>query len=293
MIGIIPGGSQTYVVDSYFNETTPIEDHLYADPLDGRIYVYSSTITRSTIDTIFLPRWDGKRKYVYKHSNEKYIDKDVIKTDINVLSNNIDDNIADNISYMQRKADNKKLLIPTIKENDNAFTQCIKAVFNKKILTLPDLVHMSNINEDTLLKYYTALDKISFMRADKWRIWIDDVFHLHYIISVYQNDKKLISYYHPENKYDTGIVKYDLIKSLPDNDFLKKITKITFIAANISKDDLKSDHIDDHTINNLMIVLNTNKLLSAQLFSRFIHMANLSFTIQLFENGELIFEYKE
>jgi hypothetical protein len=292
MIGIIPASSKTFEVHGMFNQATLIENKLYVDPDDNRIYMYSLSEKRSNPNTGFFPIWDGVNKHVSKFSNEKYLDKDVIRIDLATLVSGIDSDIANKVLYLQRRADNDEILMPQIKESDNMFTQCIKGVFSVKQLTLVDLIDLSGLDEKLIISYYSALTKIAFMRLERWTIWIDLIFHLDFSISVYKDEKKLLTYTHSKDKFNTGIVNYEHITKTKD-DFLKKIVKIIMIMEGISKDNLRSDQVDDYTINNMMIILNTNKILSSQLFSRFISMAKLSYSVTLYEEGKPIFEYSE
>jgi hypothetical protein len=291
MIGIIPAASKIFEVYGTFDHKNLVDNKLYVGP-DGRIYIYSLTETRSNPNTGFFPIWDGKNIYISKFSNEKYLNKDVIKTDIASMSSKIDNEIANKILYMQRRAENDAILKPIIQENDNMFTQCIKGIFDLKTLTLIDLVDLSGLNEKLIASYYSALTKIAFMRLERWYIWINVIFHLDYDVVVMQDDRVLLRYTHSTNNFDVDNSKYnDIIKS--KDDFLKKIVKIIMKMENINKDDLRSDQVDDYTINNMMIILNTDKMLSAQLFSRFTSMSNLSYTVTLYENGNDIFQYTE
>jgi hypothetical protein len=292
MIGIIPATSKTFEVYGMFNQSIPVENKLYVDPTDNRVYIYSLSEKRSNPNTGFFPIWDGKNKYVSKFSNEKYLDKDVIKMDMTSLVSKIDADTANKVLYLQRRAENNDILTPQIKESDNMFTQCIKGVFSVKQLTFVDLMDLSGLDEKLITSYYSALTKIAFMRLERWTIWIDIIFHLDFSITVYKEEKKLLTYTHSSDKFDTGIVNYDNIAKTKD-DFLKKIVKILMIMEGISKDNLRSDQIDDYTINNMMIILNTNKVLSSQLFSRFMSMAKLSYNVTLYEEGKSIFEYSE
>jgi len=175
------------------------------------------------------------------------------------------------------------------------FTQCIKGVINQKQITMIDLYDMASpkLSEKMIENYYAALIRITFMRLDKWHIWTDVILHINYVIEVYNNKKKLLTYRYPKNEFDTGIVKFDTIINTKDDPF-KKIIKILMIMENITKNTLKSDEVDDYTINNMMTTINGKKSLSAQLFSRFIRMAELSYTITIYDNkGKQIFEYKE
>lgn len=294
MIGIIPSISKTFIVESMFGDQPFEEGKLYVDPKTKRVYMYSLIETRSNPKTGYFPIWDGKKYHISKFSNEKYLDRDVTKTDIILLGSNISKNIADNILYHQRKSSNNTILQPQLSDDDNMFTQCIKGILNVKKLTLVDLVDMSSpkLSEKTISNYYSALTKIAFMRLDKWNVWINVILHLKYTIIVYKDDRKLLSYEHPREIFDTGIVKYDNIIKTKDDPF-KKIIKILMIMENINKNSLRSKEVDDYTINNMITTLNSDKALSAQLFSRFIRMANLSYYTKIFDKDELIFEYHE
>lgn len=293
MIGIIPSTTKTFEIYGNFNSTNLVEGKLYYDLKDERLYMFSRSETRPNPNTGFFPVWDGKNKYVSKFAKEKYF-KDATKIDLETLSSNINKNVADKILYMQRRSDNDEILKPKITDEDNMFTQCIKGVINSKELTIIDLVDMSSpkLNQKVIEGYYSALTKITFMRIDKWNIWIDVILHVRYILSVYKGNKKLLSFKYPENVFDTGIVNYDNIIKSTDDSF-KKIIKILMIMENINKNTLRSDNVDDYTVNNMMTTINGTKPLSAQLFSRFIRMANLSYTIKIFDKGKEIFKYKE
>lgn len=294
MIGIIPGFSKTFIVEGMITDESLQEGKLYADPNTKRIFMYSQIEKRSNPNTGYFPVWDGNKYYITKFSNNKYLDKDVTTADITKIGSNINKNVANNILYQQRKSVNNEILAPQLSDGDNMFTQCIKGVLNVKKLTMIDLIDMSSprLTEKAINNYYSALTKIAFMRLDKWNIWINIILHLKYTVIVYKDDKKLLSYKHPRDIFDTGIVKYDNIVNTKDDPF-KKIIKILMIMENINKNSLKSKEVDDYTINNMITTLNSNKALSAQLFSRFIRMANLSYSVMLFEGDELIFEYNE
>lgn len=294
MIGIIPSTNKTFVVEGMFGDKPFEEGKLYVDPESKRVYMYSLKEKRSNPNTGYFPIWDGSKTYISKFSNEKYLDKDVTKTDIASLGASINKDVANNILYQQRRSDNDDILQPQLMDGDNMFTQCIKGILNVKKLTMVDLVDMSNprLSEKIISNYYSALTKITFMRLDKWNIWIDVILHLNYTVIVYKDDKKLLSYEYPKDKFDAGIVKYDNITKTKDDPF-KKIIKILMIMENINKNSLRSKEVDDYTINNMLTTLNSNKSLSSQLFSRFIRMANLSYDVKIFEKDKLIFEYHE
>ena len=298
MIGIIPSGSHTYIIkgelkDCINNTVEPEEGKLYIDS-NGRLMMYSLTDKRSSPRTGYFPVWDGKKKYVSKFSNEKYFDKDATKTDILDMCSNIDGKVADQVLYQQRRSENDEVLEPPLSDGDNMFTQCIKGILNAKKYTLIDLVDMSvpKLTEKTIANYYSALTKITFMRLDKWMIWMDVILHMSYTVTIYKDGKKLLSYAYPENIFDTGIVNYDNITITKDDPF-KKIIRILMIMENINKNSLRSKEVDDYTINNMMTTMNSKKALSAQLFSRFIRMANLSYGVHIFEDDNPIFEYRE
>ena len=65
------------------------------------------------------------------------------------------------------------------------------------------------------------------------------------------------------------------------------------ISENITKNTLSGEDVDDYTINNMMTTINGKKALSSQLFSRFIRMAKLSYTITIYDNDKELFKYKE
>lgn len=293
-IGVIPSWYKTFDVYGDFNEKDLIEGKLYYDPETLKLFYYSKQVTRSNPDIGYFPIWDGVNKYETKFTLNKYFDKDIIKIGVNDIASSIDKDIANDVLYKQRRCNNESILKPQLVDGDNMFTQCIKSVISSKNITMIDLVDMSSpkLSEKQIENYYSALTKITFMRLDKWNIWIDVILHVSYVIEVYKGKKKLLKYKYPENAFDTGIVKYDdIIKSMDDS--FKKIIKILMIMENITKNTLKSDDVDDYTINNMITTLNSKKALSAQLFSRFIRMAGLSYVVSIYDNGKIIFKYKE
>lgn len=292
--GIIPSKTKTFEVFGSFNEKELVEGRLYYDPKNLRVYYYSKIETRSNPKTGHFPVWDGKRKYQSSFSKEKYFDKDVIICDIESLGNNVNAEIARNVLYNQERSENGEILKPNISDEDNMFTQCIKGVIAAKNISIIDLVNMSSppLPQKTIENYYSALNKIIYMRLDKWNIWIDNILHVGYQIDVLKGNKIILSYKYPENNFDTGIVKYDNIISGNDDPF-KKIIKIIMIMENITKSVLRSDEVDDYTINNMMTTITSGKPLSSQLFSRFMRMANLSYKTTMYDKGKAIFEFKE
>lgn len=294
MIGMIPSASKTYEVYGDFNMTPLVEGKLYYHPDTKRLYYYSQTLKRSNPQSGYFPIWDGTKIYESKYSNTKYL-SDIIKPDISIMSKNINNEIARSIRYRQRLSENNKALNPSIDDEDNFFTQTIKSVIQKLNITKVDLLDMSSdiVNDRTIENYYSSLTKVTMMRLEKFHIWMDKILQMHYVVSVYREGKRVLSYSWPHDKFDTGLVKYDKAIDQSDDPF-KKIVKILMVKENISKMSLKTEDVDDYTINNLMTTLHSNKSLSAQLFSRFIRMANLSFSLEVFnKKNELIFTYKE
>lgn len=300
MIGIVPSQLKTFDVVGDFSVTDPkLEGNLYVDPTDGRLYMFSTSLTRSCPETGYFPIWDGENRMVTKFSNEKYLERDVIRTDLVSMSSAINGEKADQIRYQQLRSINENLLKPTISPGDNMFTQIIKALINLKGVTLIDLVYMSGLSEKVIRNYYSALTKITFMRHDRWKIWLSQIFHLGYVITVKRQDgAQLVSYRYPDDTFDTGSVSYDSIVSSKADPF-KKLVKVIMTMENISKADLRSDEVDDYTVNNMLTTINTDKSLSAQLFSRFIRMTGLGFRMELFERDpvteedKVIFVYSE
>lgn len=292
ILGIVPSNLKTFEVMGSFNETK-IDGRLYHDD-KGRLYMYSLRETRSNPSTGYFPIWDGHKTIITKYSNEKYVNTDMTKFEVEEISKVIDKDTANQILYKHRRSSNDKVLQPVPTNDDNMFTQCIKGVLNARQLTIVDLVDMSKpkLDEEVIANYYSALTKISFMRLDKWNIWVDAILHLQYELSVFKDDKKQLTFYHPQNKFDTGVVNYSAIIDSED-DALKKIISILIIKNNINKDSLRSDTVSDYTINNMLTTLTKPKL-SSQIFSRFIRMAGLNYTIKISDmDGTKLFEYAE
>lgn len=293
MIGIIPSNNTTFEICGDFNVKNPIEGKLYYDPKSERLFLYSKNERRANPRTGYFPIWDGDKTYISNFAIEKYW-KDATKIDIISMCNNISKDIANEVLYKQRLSENSEILKPQLSDGDNMFTQCIKGVINSKNITMIDLIDMAapKLSASIVENYYAALIRITFMRLDKWNIWVDDILHIKYYIEVNNKDKLLLTYEYPKNKFDTGIIKYDNIINTNDDPF-KKIIKIIMIMENINKNSLKSDDVDDYTINNMMTTINGKKSLSAQLFSRFIRMANLSYIVKIYDDKDQIFEYQE
>lgn len=294
VIGIIPSSNKTFEIYGDFNEKDLVEGKLYYDPKTKKLYFYSLVETRSNPRTGYFPVWNGKTVCSSNFSKDKYFDKDAIQVDIKSMCSSISKEVADEVLYKQRRSDNDEILRPQLSDGDNMFTQCIKGVINAKELTMVDLVDMSSpkLSQKVIENYYSALTKITFMRLDKWNIWINVILHVSYSIEVNKGSKKLLTYQYPKDTFDTGIVKYDNIVASEDDPF-KKIIKILMVMENINKNSLRSEEVDDYTINNMLTTLNGKKALSAQLFSRFIRMANLSYTIKIYDDNTQIFGYKE
>lgn len=293
-IGVIPSWNKTFDVYGDFNSEDLIEGKLYYDPETLKLFYYSKQVTRSNPDVGYFPIWDGVNKYESKLTLDKYFNKDIIKIGVDDIASSIDKDTANNVLYKQRRCNNDSILKPQLVDGDNMFTQCIKGIICTKNITMIDLVEMCEpkLSQKQIENYYSALTKITFMRLDKWNIWIDVILHVSYAVQVYNGTKKLLTYKYPGDIFDTGIVKYDTIIKSSDDSF-KKIIKILMVMENITKNTLKSDEIDDYTINNMITTLNGKKALSSQLFSRFIRMAGLSYKVLIYDNDKIIFEYKE
>ena len=294
MIGIIPSSNKTFEVYGDFNDPNPIEGKIYYDPNNGRLFYYSKIENRANPKTGYFPIWDGTNTYISNFAIEKFFNTDITKFDLNTLCSNINKDVAAEVLYKHRRSENDEILKPQLSDGDNMFTQCIKGVITLKKLTMIDLVDMTSpkLSQKMVENYYSALERITFMRLDKWNIWTDVILHIGYKIRVTKDGKTLLTYHYPKNKFDTGVVKYDNIINTSDDPF-KKIIKILMIMENISKSTLKSDDVDDYTINNMMTTINGKKSLSAQLFSRFIRMADLSYDITIYDGEKEIFEYHE
>lgn len=294
MIGIVPTTFKTFEVDGDITCSTPQEGKLYYDKKDGRLYYYSTKETRSKPDNGFFPIWNGKTRYISNFSNEKYIDKDVTKLDFESMSKTLDKDTANKIVYDRKRADAGDILNPIITDEDNMFTQCIKGTIIAKQLTMVDLTEMNtgNFSQRVIENYYQALNKISFMRLEKWYIWVDKILHVGYHVDVMKGDEIILGYTYPKNKFQmvTPACRSVLIS---DDDPFKKIIKMVMIKERIDKNDLKNDEVDDYTVNNMMTTLNTKKGLSAHLFSRFIQLSGLSYVIKIYDKNKMIFEYKE
>lgn len=294
VIGIVPTVDRTFEICGDMSTESPVEGKLYYDPSDKRLYYYSQVQTRSNPTTGYFPIWNGATKIITSFSKEKYLDKDGIMIGINSISDKMDKSLADQIKYQQRKSCANDVLTPPIVDGDNMFTQCIKGVITSMNIAMVDLIDMGSpkMSQRIIESYYSALNKITFMRYDKWVIWINSILHVNYVLTIIKNGKNVITYQYPSDKIDTGTVKYDNLINEKDDPF-KKIVKLLIVMENISKSSLRGDSTDDYTINNMMTTINSSKPLSAQLFSRFIRMAGMSCVMSIYKHGELLFEYKE
>lgn len=294
MLGIVPSSTKTFEVIDYMDSKNLREGRLYADRSSGRLYMYSRELKRACADSGFFPIWDGVEKFDNIAANHKYLDKDVTLLDLSILSQAVDSNVAREVRETQRKADDRVILEPVIAEEDNAFTQCIKGAIAAKRVTLTDLIYLANgkLSDKMIYNYYQSLQKISFMRLEKWLIWLNVILHLDYVIKVYRGSRLLVSYISKTNNFDTGPVKYDCIANSKDDPF-KKVIKILMVKENISKSTLNNSEIDDYTINNLLTSINSDKAISSQLFGRFMKIAKFNYEIILFDKGNTIFKYRE
>ena len=293
MIGIIPSANNTYEVFGDFHSSDLVEGKLYYND-SKRLFYYSTKVKRSNPTTGYFPVWDGYNTYISNFSNEKYFDKDVVLPDVNNLAKSINNDVAKTVRYRQRLSDPGEKLKPPIDDEDNMFTQVIKGTICALELTKIEMIERSDDIPDRIIdSYYSALNKVTMMRMEKFHIWIDKILRCTYDLAVYKNGKKILSYSYAKDKIDSGIVKYNKIIN-KDDDPLKKIIKIIMVMENISKSSLKAEDIDDYTINNMMTIIHSNKLLSAQIFCRFMRMAGLSFVMNVYDqNNKVIFTYSE
>lgn len=293
MLGIYIGKNKTFNVESTIEDCINfIEGSLYIDK-DDRLYVYSDNEKRSSIKYEFFPIYDGKYKYINNNSNEKYFSKDAIVYDLENIINNIDDNKRKSIYSLQRNCTDNESLNPIITDSDNAFTQCIKSIISLKEYTLVQLSEKSHLSEAVIKGYYNVLNKIAFMRLDRFMIWIKTILKMSFKFVIKDNnDNIILTYDNDTEKYEYGILSYeDIINS--KNDFMKKIIFIIMRMKSLNKSDLYNENTKEYTVNNLLILLNSDKPFSIQLFSRFIKLINYSYDIEVYEDGKSIFVYTE
>lgn len=292
MLGIVKGIGQIYSVNDYFCDN-PNEGDIYVDPETKRLFIYLKNDIHPSIKYSFFPVWNGKEKFVFKSSNYKTID-DVICMDINQMSQKINKELAEKIIAEQKKCNNSIPLNPVIGKNDNLFTKCIKGILIQEGYSLPDLVEMSypKLDEKAIMVYYSSLVKTAFMRLNKWNVWLLNILHLGYKLTVLdENQTEIIAYEFPLNEF--SVIDEDILDQFPCNDPLKRIVKILIYLKDITKEQFKEDDIDEYTINNLFTVINSDKIMSGQIFSRFILFANLSYRIDILSGDEIIYSLSE
>lgn len=288
MLGVIPGINKTYVIEDYFCDN-PIEGKLYIDPVDDRVYMYSTKEHRSNPSTGFFPLWNGKDKIISRFSNNRS-SKELIKIDLSLLSKSITKDTADIIRSKIINVDDKSCLEPQILNEDNIFTQCIKGVIINQKLSLTDITNITDkFDEKTIQIFYTSLIKITFMRLEKWYAWVNDILKLTYDVTIYKDDKEVLKYHHPSGEFE--LTDDPLIYSIDDG--FKKIIKILINKFQINKDVMRNEDTDEYTINNMWAIILRPKKLSGQIFSRFIKLAGLSCRIDMKKDEEIIFTYKE
>jgi hypothetical protein len=292
MIGIISGVNKTYIVDGSFDTPNKVEGNIYFHPTTKRLFMYIKNEKRSNPRTGFYPTWDGVNTYISAHSVDRYYPNDVIITDTSDMSQQVTAKKAEEIVHHQQRSMSGGPLSFQISDEDNFFTQCIKEILNKKQYTVVDLVQLSTprLNDKIITNYCNALSKISFMRLEKWNIWLHNILHMKYEVIIRNGERDICSYKEPD-QFTLITDHHDLLKKKMDP--LKKLIKITMIDERIDKSDLRSDDIDEYTINNMMTILTGPKPVSAQLFSRFIHMADLSFQLNVYDHDDIIVTYRE
>ena len=278
IIGIVPSLNKTFEVDGKICDNM-IEEKLYYDN-DHRLFMYSTKYNRSCPDNGFFPIFNGKNFLIDKHSIIKYYPDDMINISMDNMSNNLTDEKAREIIYKRKVSEMNQLLKPEIYETDNLFTQCIKSIICEMNINMIDLYNMNDIvGENIIEQCYDSLIKIAFMRNHRWRIWINDILKLHYIIKIYKNNENILEYKYPDI-------------TLNHKDLFKLIIQTLLKDLNINKNDLHCTELDDYTINNMFSALR-GKQLSAQIFSRFMLLMNLSYDIEFYKNENLIFIYKQ
>ena len=293
MIGIIPGSSKTFVVDGVFCEN-PVEGNIYVEPSSRRLFMFSREFKRSCPENGFFPIWTGEGKIITQFSNSKF-ESDVISLNLDSLSSSLTPEVAEQVVAEQKKHNSSNALEPVITNDDNLFTNCIKGIILERKLSLADLVEMASpaINEKTIAIFYSSLIKTAFMRLDKWYTWVTSILHLSYKITVFDSDESIIvKYSFPEDTFE--VKEESLLQKVSDSDdSLKKIVKIIIALKGISKESFKDETTDEYTINNMFTIINSSKRMSGQIFSRFINFSGLSYEIQMFSDGDLVYSFKE
>lgn len=294
MYGLVPSGAHTLEVMGDFHVKQPIEGRLYWDPETKYLYFHSKSITRPNPDTGYFPIWDGNGHiYQTQFSRQKKYPDDVLIPDTNILAAKMTKEMADKVRYYQKRMDRDRILTPNITAQDNMFTQCIKGIINQMKVTMIDLHQMSTgiTSEKMIENYYNFLNSTTMMRQDKWNIWLA-VLKMTYSIDVYDNNNvKLLSYNSETDILDAQETWGSNIKE--GDDPLTRIAKVLIQMKSINKASLQRPEIDSYAVNNLFTAINGSKALSAQLFSRFIRMANMSYDVTLYKDGETYFNFHE
>lgn len=294
MVGMVPSGSVTFDVAGDFNTPEPKEGKLYWHPKTQYLYYYSTTLKRSSPTTGYFPIWDGSRLYESSHSRKKKYPDDVLSNDPAALAAALDDTTANRVKYLQRRMDRDKILHPEIAPGDNMFTQCVKTVIQRMEITMVDLHDMAagKLSEHVVDNYYSSLNSINMMRQEKWIVWMDVILKMTYSITVVEPPRTLLTYDSVEKKIDTGLIKWDSVID-PKDDPLKQIVKVLIQMKGITKTSLQREEVDYYAVNNLFTAIYGDKLLSAQLFSRFLRLADLSYSVMLYKDGEPYIQFKE
>lgn len=278
-IGIVPSVNKTFELEGRMCENME-EGKLYFDDLTNLLFMYSTKYKRSCPDNGFFPIFDGKTMLFSKYSIEKYYPDDVINTSLDNISSCITDEKAKEIIYNRKVASTNSNLNPEIREGDNLFTQCIKSIICSMNINMIDLYNMNtNLSENIVENCYDSLIKIAFMRNHRWKIWINDILKLNYIIKVYKGNDIILECKYPDKMFQT-------------KDIFKYITETLLKKLNIDKLDLQCNELDNYTINNMFSALKSRQL-SAQIFSRFMVLMKLAYDIEFYKDKNLIFTYKQ
>lgn len=300
VLGIVPTADVTYEVYGPISGGDFVEGKLYFND-KGELFYYTTKTTRPNPSTGWFPIWDGNRGYKSLYVKSRKYPKDVIKNDIQELSNSITKDKAEKIIEHSKSVEDTKILEPQIQDGDGMFTQCVKGIINKYHVTISDLYEMAKpaFTRAQIETYYTSLNKIKQMRLNKWDDWMRKILHLHYIMEVYKDKELVIKYEYPIAKVEVFHDGKDVTEEYKDIidqklDAFKTIIKILMKMYNLDKARLKSDQIDDYTVNNMMTTINADKPVSSQLFSRFMKMARAGFVITIYDiKDKEVFKYQE
>lgn len=290
MLGIFPGKKQTFIVSDYFNDHME-EGKYYADPKTKFVYLYSTIMKRSTPSYGYFPIYDGKNKIQSTHSKMIHVNQ-LVPMDVNQLIQSIDSETAKRIKYDIEVKDYDADLTPSISDEDNVFTQCIKGILIKGKYNLLDLQNLSKpkLDMEKISSYYHSLNKISFMRLSKFEIWLNVIFHMTYRVDIFKSDQCILSYDDKRKKFHPS--EYLSIER-SESDPFKKMANILIQMDHITKERLREGGDNDYTINNMLTTIYGEKPISAQLFSRFIRMSGLGFLLQILDKEDVIFSYRE